>query len=334
MLYIFLFYEEYKAIFNNSFFLPFILQKVPQILINGGINILNDEISIKDIQAIQYEILLEFDSYCRKKGIKYFLFAGTLLGAVRHNNFIPWDDDIDICMTRSEYDKFINLSKKGFANGYFVQNKWSDPNFFKHYTKIRKDKTLFIQNGYRFLKIHHGISISVFPLDNFKQTHWTSVYRFITQNFYRLFIKLDALRAKSYRSEMYKTHKNKVYYCFDTMAFYLLKLFPKRTSDALMDKLFTIYKSNYSYLNHLTNGMTKERVQRFKFKQEYFKEETYCLFRNNKFPIPIGYHEILTQLYDDYMKLPPENERIPKHNAIEIRLNTNKYIGDKAEILE
>jgi lipopolysaccharide cholinephosphotransferase len=86
----------------------------------------NSWTTLRDVQKVQLEILLEFDRICRKHGLKYLLFAGTLLGAVRHKGFIPWDDDIDVCMLRGDYERFLTVCKDELSAELFLQTTDTD----------------------------------------------------------------------------------------------------------------------------------------------------------------------------------------------------------------
>lgn len=105
---------------------------------------MNEE--LRQLQLTQLEILKVIDTFCRKHRIHYSLYAGSLLGAVRHQGFIPWDDDLNIFLTRHEYNRFIKLWLKDQPEGYLIQNKELDPKFSQSFTKIRKNHTAFLQD--------------------------------------------------------------------------------------------------------------------------------------------------------------------------------------------
>ena len=94
-------------------------------------------VSIKEVQAVKLEILIEFDRIV-ENSIPYQLFAGTLLGAIRHKGFIPWDDDIDVCLLRKDYERFLHVSKNDLNDSYYLQTCFSDPASIVQFAKIRK----------------------------------------------------------------------------------------------------------------------------------------------------------------------------------------------------
>ena len=123
------------------------------------------EEKLRQLQLIQLEILKFFDNFCREHNLKYSLYAGSLLGAIRHHAFIPWDDDLDVCMSRFEYDRFIALWNQSPPGGYILQNKENSPGYWQSFSKIRKDHTTFLQEEREAGKYHTGIFLDIFPLD-------------------------------------------------------------------------------------------------------------------------------------------------------------------------
>ena len=112
---------------------------------------------LRNVQLVQLEIAKEVKRICEQNNISYFMDGGTLLGAVRHKGFIPWDDDIDVCMPPADYQKFIKIFKND--NKYFLQTIETDKYFHTLFAKIRKNNTCMVETENTYMKIHKGINI-------------------------------------------------------------------------------------------------------------------------------------------------------------------------------
>lgn len=124
------------------------------------------EEELRQIQLIQLEMLKEVDRICNLCGIHYNIIAGTLLGAVRHKGFIPWDDDADVALVREEYEKFrIACEKELDHSRYYFQDHRNTPGYRWGYGKLRKKDTLFLRENQEHMPYEQGIFIDVFPLD-------------------------------------------------------------------------------------------------------------------------------------------------------------------------
>jgi lipopolysaccharide cholinephosphotransferase len=276
------------------------------------------DIDIRDVQIIQLEILLELDKICKRNNIKYQLFAGTLLGAIRHNGFIPWDDDIDVCMLRSDYEKFIKVCNHDLASSYFLQNYKSDKYSYLQFSKLRKNNTVFANSINENSKMHNGIYIDVFPLDNVKpNTFLGKIHPWLFQFLYILSsskIKERTLSAKS----KYKKYLR-------LLVYYVLKPIPKKLIDFIAQKVLRVYeKQDTKYINHLTNGVTKVRLKKYIREKASFSSIIDWCFENQMFPIPSNYDDVLIRNFGDYLKLPPKMNRYPHHDIIKISFNKTK----------
>ena len=127
--------------------------------------VLKDE-EFRKMQLLELDMLVELDKVCRKHNIKYSMFGGTLLGAIRHKGFIPWDDDIDVVMLREEYDKFKKHIDELDSSICYFQDNDTDPEYRWGYGKLRRTNTKFVRVGQEHLKCKTGIFIDVFPLDD------------------------------------------------------------------------------------------------------------------------------------------------------------------------
>lgn len=261
--------------------------------------------NLRDIQMIELEILFELDRICKKNNIQYFLLAGTVLGAIRHNGFIPWDDDIDIGMTRNQYERFIKICSEELDSNYFLQTYKTDPNYPGLYAKIRKNNTTFIEKATAKIDMHKGIYIDIFPFDNIPDR---ILDRFIHK--WLLFV-IDIIRS----SRILEYHSNLTYIkkMIITIIHYFSRIVPKRLIDCLEEKLAKIYnRTNTECIGNLYGygQLFKEYDTKICIKREYIFPLSKVKFECHYFPAPGRWHEYLTHYYNNYMEMPPEEQRI------------------------
>lgn len=129
----------------------------------------NEDKTIAAAQKVMLEILIEIHRICEENKITYWLEAGTLLGAVRHKGFIPWDDDCDVAMPRKDYEKFLKIAQEKLPDNMFLQTKKTDPEYPIPWAKIRKNGTTLIETGENGKEnYHHGIFVDIFPYDYYE----------------------------------------------------------------------------------------------------------------------------------------------------------------------
>src|SRR5699024_3064065 len=264
----------------------------------------------EETKKIQLEILLEFNRVCQKNNIHNNLYFGTMLGAVRHKGFIPWDDDIDVAMTRENYDKFLSLYSKNLKEDYFVQNYETDPSFFRPFTRIRKNGTIYKQFSYRDLDIHHGIFIDVFPFDSVYSNKKKEIIRYQYLNRLQHLNYIKHLSMAPDANIVKKGIQRVVDRAIPTLKFnrYITKVLTKRNNQ------------NTGYLNHMTNNTPLYKYDKTVIKEEDFLNSVLWEFEGHKLPILKDYDKYLTQNYGNYMKLPPVDEQKPHHGIVEIKL--------------
>lgn len=248
----------------------------------------------KKVWAVVLDLLIEFDAVCKKHNIKYFLDGGSLLGAIRHNGFIPWDDDIDVTMPREDYDRFLQLGNE-FKYPYFFQTPYTDSGCFYTYAKIRNSNTTALNQLFKYQGFNQGIWITVFPLDKFfLDKTCEDIYSRICQLTYDIstYMRMknpylnekDVARVSNYSgSDPFKTYEE-------------------------IQKLASQFnKSESDYWGTLV--LTIREFKRKALPIKSYAKECYHKFECLELPIPNDYHSVLTLEYGDYMTLPPMEER-------------------------
>ena len=119
---------------------------------------------LRTLQLYQLDVLKEVDRICQKHHIKYYISWGSLLGAIRHKGFIPWDDDIDISLFWDDYVKFMEVCQEELGERFFLQNTETDSGYFRPWAKVRINDTTSMDKELDFVKMHWGICIDVFPI--------------------------------------------------------------------------------------------------------------------------------------------------------------------------
>ena len=270
---------------------------------------------LRHVQMIELDILLKFDAICKKNNIKYQLFAGTLLGAVRHNGFIPWDDDIDVCMLRCEYEKFIKCCTSDvLGTNYFLQTNKTDSTSVIQFAKLRMNNTVLEPENEVSSISHKGIWIDIFPLDNVKPG------TFEGEKQYRDFQKYYSVVTSTVKSrvKLAKTPwKKAIRYCL----YCITRIVPKSYFDNKLYKIMTQFDNEKTeYVNHLSNGTNGKRKEWFLVSLKEHIETIDCEFEGYLFPIPKAYDSILSRRYGDYMQMPPIDEQKPHHGIIRLEL--------------
>lgn len=258
---------------------------------------------LQKLHLTQFEILKVIDNICCKNNIKYSLYAGTLLGAVRHKGFIPWDDDLDVCMSRDEYDRFIELWTKNPPEGYILQNKDNAPGFTQSFTKITKNHTTFLSSyGECVEGFHAGIFVDIFPIDhipNGKMERCLFFWRCMRYQLYtREFIPPKENLAVKMVSKIFLTivPKNK----------------RKKHRKNLENKILKYNRNKQLSTVSIETVATMVRP----LPPSLLDEFTSLEFEGEKFMCFKAWDEYLTLRYQDYMQFPIEEERVWKHHPV------------------
>ncbi|MBF0715448.1 LicD family protein [Gemelliphila palaticanis] len=255
-------------------------------------------LSDKEIKNIQLDILRDIDTFCKKNNIKYFINYGTLLGAVRHKGFIPWDDDIDLTMEVNDYNKFIDLySKEG--NKYRILSLKTDKKYFNNFIKIHDPNTRVI-DSLSYKTYDSGIFIDIFPLNYFDNK------KIINSSYF-----WESLKLISFTNKENIIHKDSIIKDYIRLSlWYLLKPVSPRLFAHIIERKIRKYSSNKPTFSAFI--MSKEKDKEI-FPLDISKELTNLEFEGLMLPAPKDYDFILKGLYGDYMELPPIEKRTNPH---------------------
>lgn len=252
---------------------------------------------LKKAQSLMLKILLEIDRVCKENDIKYFLSDGTLIGAIRHKGFIPWDDDLDIGMLRADYDKFCSIADKVLGDDFLLQSYNNDHGYGLSYNKVILKETLWLEKrSEKTNRKYTGLFVDIFPYDkipNEKNIQKKIQYKYENLNYFIL-VKTNYYPLES--NSFIKMFIKKIILKFTTLS-YLVK---KR------EKLIVKYKAlDRDYLYTKFGGNFYKNITSPSNVEEYLNVE----FENNLFPVPKGYDEVLTNLYGEYLVLPPKEKQ-------------------------
>ncbi len=256
----------------------------------------------KKIWAVELDLLQKFISVCDKYNLKWFVIAGTLIGAVRHKGFIPWDDDIDVAMPREDYEMFKTLSHE-FVHPYFLQHPDTEVGYGFSFMKIRNSDTTALSETMRYCNMNHGIFLDVFPLDN------------VTED------SFEKERADIYNLIMTNSLKMK-----------LTNPTPSDTDNALIP----LYSEDLGSLQNVCCKIDEIAMRHQHENTKHISWTTLTIYSNEKslwlrssfedyivmdfegipVRVPIGYDEVLTRNYGNYMEFPPIADRGMWHRRL------------------
>lgn len=255
----------------------------------------------KKVWAVCIDMLMQLDAVCKKHNLRYYLLYGSLLGAVRHQGFIPWDDDLDVVMFREDFEKLARLGEE-FKHPYFLQNAHTDPGVGSPVMKIRNSNTCQFNKYLSWGGYNSGMALDIFPLDNFveelAQAEFDKIYKIKYKNI--LYMKNQSPNRSQKDIDLYNQIKpvdpEKV--CDEIHA--ISRKHEHDETSKVWAPIITLYDYRKSV-----------------FYKEDFSEVVYLDFEFLKVPCPKGWNRILNTTYGDYMKFPPIEKRGSWHNSSE-----------------
>ena len=252
------------------------------------------QLTFDEIRQVEFETMKYFAKFCEEHSLRYYLSGGTLLGAVRHKGFIPWDDDIDVMMPLKDYKRFIEIFQD--TPKYKLYSLHNCKNYYWLFARLVNDNTILEELRYP-LKGIMGVNIDIFPLAGFPE---------------------DETEQKKYTSQIDEFNRKWEKCCYNIGLGDSNELL--RAENEAMEIMQRYDFDKSKYVGYIISGKYKKEV----LSRKAFDNKLILEFEKEKFNAFTGYEEYLHNLYGDYMQLPPENERITHHIVQAYWKNTNK----------
>ena len=270
----------------------------------------------KDVQSKLLEIVKDFDAFCRKNNIRYYLMGGSALGAMRHKGFIPWDDDIDVFMEYDEYHRFLRLAKEKMSKKYFIQEENTDawPLFL---SQVRLNGTTFIGDDYyKNKKMHHGLFIDVMCLYNAPKNTFKRKIQYLNA----MWLKTYALNKVGYE------RPNKLKMLILKLSGIVVNKYTKKHFIKAVSK----YQNRHTdYVGHFFG---RARFKYTSFPKEYLGKPRYVDFEDTKLPVMQHVEKYLAMRYGDTWHEMPDKKTLsqyPAHGAfIDLEKDYTEYINE------
>lgn len=265
-----------------------------------------NEIGLEEQKKIQLEILKKVKEICDSNNINFFLGGGTLLGAVRHKGYIPWDDDIDIMMMRTEYERLLEIfDKECNDNRYKLLSYNNDKDYYYPFAKIVDLRTTILEYPYKKIE-NMGVYIDIFPIDFLPDDDKkiNKLYkRYKTGNRIMDAYKVDNIEEFT-QNKLKLLLKKPLRWIIQKFKFYKIIL-------KMMDGLGKKYNNTKKVACISGRYFEKEIMP-----SDYISDYVFLEFEGEKFKAPIGYESYLAKHYGDYMKLPPKEKQMSNHSNV------------------
>lgn len=262
---------------------------------------------LRKVQLEQLEIAKEIRRVCEENDIRYFLAYGTMLGAVRHQGFIPWDDDMDMGMVRSEYEKFCRIAPEKLDPGYFLQTWHTDPEYGLPFAKVRKRNTVYVEGKSKRLK-ENGFYVDIFPFDELPATEEAQEkLRRQIKDLYR--IQLMKCGYKPWRENGRTVWPKRI-------AYLIYQARAIRFSEGELPKRYDEMVTSFPEGDRLYGQDPSDNLR--SVERIWCEELADYSFEGEIFKGPKNFDGLLTATYGAYMQLPPEDERENRHQIEEV----------------
>lgn len=266
------------------------------------------KLELKRLQSMQLDTLEEVERICKKYGLTYYLIGGTLIGAVRHKGFVPWDDDIDIAMNREDYEIFNKVALKELNKKYFLQNYKTDTDFYLPITRVCILGT-YVKEAYSsHLRFNKSAYLDIFPLDKAPDSER------LRKDQQRKLKKIDKLIFF------------KACFVYDDGFLKTKRMVKKLISLLLPVSIYTLIEKRCNIMtryNDKAGSYLCSMASRYDYNRQLhsidaFGRPVMLEFEGKLLPVPNRYGDYLRKVYGDYMKLPPEEKRKPELDVYQI----------------
>ena len=260
---------------------------------------------LRHLQLVMLDIIRDIDAFCLQYGIEYYLLGGSALGAIRHEGFIPWDDDLDICMSAENYKRFVKIAKEKLdQDKYYVQEGLVD--WPLNFTKVKLKGTHLVESESNTSSTgEDGIFIDIFKLENAPNSKFFQLVQYLFAKYYLCY----QLAVRGFKHAGLK--KKLLLSLSLPLKIKWLRSIIRSTIEHYGNQ--TDYYGSFYFRTRLKNAFTKKNI---------FGKPIRKTFEDLTLPVPEHYHEYLTQIFGDYMTPPPPKQRIGLHM---LKIDFGKY---------
>lgn len=260
---------------------------------------------LREVQQKCLEITLVFKEFCEKHGLLFYFCGGGCIGAVRHEGFIPWDDDIDVFMPREDYEKMCRLWHEEMDESKYRLSRTNESEFLRsQLTAITDEETTFIKERQMDLDMAHGIRLEVLPLDGCPSSRIRRKMQLLWGLAYQIYINQEA-----------PTSKGRLLHAVGRV---MLALAPGWKNRWRMARLCERHMSQYPIRDcgYVTELCVRYHYMVNEYPKEIFASAVYKPFEGHMMPLPAGYDTYLNMAFGNYRELPPEEQRVPSHDGV------------------
>jgi lipopolysaccharide cholinephosphotransferase len=260
-----------------------------------------EPVTLRQLQLAELEIMREFQRVCMENSLRYYVLGGTLLGAVRHQAFIPWDDDVDVGMPRPDYERLSAIADRVFADGYALQSRLTEPAYPFMFAKLLDTRTHLVDRATAGLAIRHCVSIDVFPLDGTPERGTARKVHQWALRWCKLRLGAEFPRGR--------------------LGGYLARasrLAPRSWAAGLSERFARRYP--YDRSATVVNPGGAWGYERESVSRSWFGEGAALPFEGLTVIGPKEWGLYLTHIYGDFMRLPPEEQRTSTHTFTGVTL--------------